>query len=266
MPQLHIKNAPNVYLLFFLLALSFFLSACSSFIGRAPERPPDPREIEARDLLDKIYKVNETLRTFKGIGRLNLSKRGTIRGGRVAWIGSYDGKLRIEVLGISGQPIASLASDGHWVYLSSQVKRRFHKARINDASLKNFISIPVKTSDVIALITGRVPVREYSTAMVRKNDTGDGYVLILKKRWGNVIEKIYMDNQKESVHKIEIFDVTGSLLYRVTLENIRIIQDYRIAMRLVMSNDTGADFKLTIERYWPNIPVSTSMFELVPPE
>lgn len=246
---------------------SLFFSSCSGFIGRYPQKAFDAKEIEARNLLLELNNINEKLTTFKGIGRIKLSDKGTTRRVRSAWIGSATGKLRIEVLGVSGRPVASLASDGRWIYFNLHYRQRYFKERATNASLKNIISLPVKSSDVIALLAGRVPVREHDYATVEKNKSGEGYVLILKKGWGGrVLEKIYLDKTKKVANMLEIYSITGSLVFRAGFNKMQTINGYRVPLNLVISNDNDVNFQLFIEKYWAEVPVSPSMFVLMPPE
>lgn len=257
----------DICLVFFFI-ISIFLPACGRLMGTVSVTPMDSEEIEAKALLESIGRLNKTLKTFKGIGSVNLSDRkGSPRSARVAWVGTDNGKVRIEVLGITGQPIASLASDGEWFYLYLSSEGRFHKRRINGAaSLEPILSIPIKSDDVMTFIAGRVPVRAHTQARITRDHGGDGHVLTLKNRWARHVEKIYLDDTKERIWKVEIFDPSGAVSFRVILEDFRVIERYHIPTRLCLSNDNGMNTILVVEKYWTNIPVLSSMFELSTPE
>ena len=163
----------SIHISIILLMTCFFLCSCASYIGRAPEKAAVAIGIEAQGLIAAIQSNNDTLKTFKGIGKVKLSKKGKIQGARIAWVGSDPGRLRLEILAITGQPIVSLASDGDWVYLNIHDRQRFYRKRTTDANLNNIVSIPVKSSDVLHLLAGRIPVRAHNHATVIKNESGD---------------------------------------------------------------------------------------------
>ena len=77
-----------------------------------------------------------------------------------------------------------MTTDGEWFYYyeARQDQPLYKKIPAKDDSLKRIISIPVKTSDIIDLLAGRVPLREHHSAFLEKQDSGDGYVLVLKKK------------------------------------------------------------------------------------
>ena len=246
-------------LIIFLLLASFFFSACSQIKARVP----DTDQEDARTLLVKLQNKNYHLTTFKGIGTLKLWSNGRPQTARLAWTGLNPEKLRIEILGVSGQPAVSIASDGSWLYFLSHTPHRFYKKKSSRADLKRLISIPIASRDVIALLAGRVPIPEYTAAALMRNKAEDGYVLVLKKRWRGIIEKIYVDENKTDVRKVEMFDSSGALVYRATFESMQNINTYRVPLKLVISNDDSV-FQLNIEKYWADVVVSPSLFVLNP--
>jgi len=248
-----------------LCVVGFILSGCGSITQRpvSPKIPFD--QSEAGEILCFLKNKNDTLNTFKGIGKIKLYDKNKVRGARMVWAGAKPGKLRIQVLDISGQSIESFSSDSEYLYiLSSALPKRFYKKRSADTNLKKIISIPVKVGDVIDFLTGRIPIYDHDIATVKKNESQDERVLILKKRRQGVVEKIYLNNDKE-VDKIEIFH-SGALVYRAIFEKIQNINRYRVPFRLVISNGNDIFVTLDIEKYFANVPVSPSMFVLTPPE
>jgi hypothetical protein len=249
----------------FFIVVGFGLTACSTMTAGLSGKEED---LATRNLISTLAAQNNQLKNFKGIGTIKVWNHGKVQiDERVAWIGSQPLKISIAVL-ISGYPAVKLSSDGEWFYyLESQGDQSyFKKIQTTNANLKRLISIPIGSSDVITLLTGRVPIREFHQAQLRGDASGDGYVLILRKRWWGIIEKIYIDESKSRVRQIEMYDRGGSLAYRASFEKFKDIQGYRVPFRLSISNDDGADCRLEIDRYWADITVSPSMFVLTPPE
>ena len=253
-----------------LLIVAFSLSACSDFTGRISKIPFDSKMsddlFEAHNLLSMLENKNYKLKTFKGTGKITFwkkNKKGLIAG--AAWVGSEPDSFRIVIRNASGQPIASFANDGKWLYLVSHAKQSFYKKKSANSTLKKFISISVKPYDIVSILSGRIPINKHNSATIIKNELENGYVLVLKKRRGNVIEKIYLDESKKDVYKIEVFDTSGSLLYRTVFDGMQNINGYRVPLRLIFSNSDGNSFQLDIHRYWSDISVSPSMFVLTPP-
>jgi hypothetical protein len=261
----------NIKLLIFLFSLSLPLFACTAIkTGLSDASPPegDPLKIaKVRMILAMLESRNESLQNFKGIGNIKVFKDGKIRiNQRVAWIGAKPAKISIAVL-VSGYPAVRIASDGKWVYyLEAQGDQHVYKKfpSSND-SLKRLISIPIPPHDVISLLAGRVPIREHHSASMPEDDNGQDTIVVLRKRWWGIVEKIYYQETKSCLRKVEIFDRSGSLVYRANLQRIRDIQGFRIPFRIEISDGKGAYFELDIEKYWANVTTTPSMFVVKPP-
>jgi len=289
----HIKNSSFVMNVLAILLIGIFLfSSCSSITSRIPEKPGDLKALsEVGELVSYLKNQNLHLKTFKGIGRItfweNEKKDLTTS---IAWVGSVPDRLRIALLSISGQPVVSFASDGQWLYLVNHTRGKFYKQRSGDSTMKRFFSIPVTSGDIVNILAGRIFVDKYDSAVVIKNDppgrmrggtsscrtalsskeepfgNEDGYILVLKNKWGNICERIYLDASRKQVRKVEIFYLTGNLKYRAELKGMQDIEGYRVPSSLVISTDDGSGFQLDVDKYWAGVSVSPSLFVLTPPE
>lgn len=255
-----------------LLCLFFCISSCAGL----PEsistnisgsvRTPDSYEPEAGRLLSALWDKNRNIKTFKGTGRVTFSgKNRALISANIAWVAEDTDKISMALRDILGRPIANLASDGEWFYFVSHADNTFHKDHSDNAGLENFISVPVRIKDVILLLSGRVPVHEFDSAAVTYAENGM-CVLVLKKKWSGVAEKIYFGRDCHDAAEVEIFDRWGDLLYRASFEGERPVDQYNIPSRIVVSDDAGDYLRLDIEKYWTDVPVSRSAFVLYLPE
>lgn len=248
-----------VALLFF-FAIVFLLHSCGGFYGKIHREPS-----EAEKLLLSLKNKNFALNTFKSTGKISFWEKGNKgMSAGIAMAGAKSDKIRIAVRDVSGQPVTSLASDGKWLYVFLHTKRKFYKKPSTSSTLKKLISMPIKPSDMVSILTGCATIRKYRSVFLTKNN--NGYVLILKARWGNVIEKIYLNEDKKYIRKIEIFNANETLAYSVIFNKMQNIQEYQIPLQLIFSNNNGDGFQIDIDRYWTNAAVSPSMFVLKPPK
>jgi hypothetical protein len=252
-----------------LLTAAFLFSSCAVFKpSKELEIIPVEKTIEVRNLLSALQSKNDTLKNFKGIGKIKVWQNGSIQvDQRVAWIGEKPVKLSIAVL-ISGYPAVKLATDGKWLYyLETRGQDTvFKKIAASDPSLKNIISIPITSSDIVMLLAGGIPLRKFHSVDVIEDKSDNGYVLVLKERWWGIRQKIYFDESGSQVRQIDIFDRSGLLKYRAEIENMRTVNGYQVPFRLKLSTNEGEDFLLDIDRYWVNVELPTSVFVLTPPE
>jgi hypothetical protein len=156
--------------------------------------------------------------------------------------------------------------------------------------MDKLFSIPVTSKDIVNILAGRVSVDHYDSVAVIKNSSSggrspvisddqtlvsahkdscayqDGYILVLKKGWGNTCQKIYLDADRKQVCMVEKFYLTGGLKYRAEFKEMQDIEGYRVPSRLVLSTHDGSGFQLDVDRYLAGVSVSPSLFVLTPPE
>jgi outer membrane lipoprotein-sorting protein len=243
--------------------------------------------LEAEKIISTIENQNLELKTFKGVGNIKFrrNKKKDVAG-RIAWIASAPDRIRIVLSSISGQPMVSVASDGQWLYLNSHSSGDFYRKPATASSMRRLLTVPVKTEDMVDILAGRVPIHSYASVVLTDNrsyvyntdghrvsttnksegSSQNGYVLVLKERWGDILEKIYLDGKKQNVQKVEMFNPSGTLAYRVEFDRMQVINGYRIPSRLRVSNNDGSDFHLDVDRYWVDAVAPPSVFVLTPPE
>jgi hypothetical protein len=222
---------------------------------------------EARAVLERLQQTNEKLRNFKGIGRLTIKRDGKIQmDERVAWIGSDPLRLSV-VLFASGFPAVRMASEGEWLYYrdGQEPGLPVKKIRSSDPDFDRLLSIPIQASDILALLRGRIPIQEHRVARLQPVASGDGYVLLLDRIWG-AHQKIFLDERKTEVRQVEVYDMSGSMVFQANFLEMQLVDGYRVPSRLVVSNyQTKAQVQLVVEKYWADIPVTPSMFVLESP-
>lgn len=245
------------------------LVSCAFFRpARELEITPPAKVNEVRDLLFVLSTKNVSLANFKGIGNIRLSQKGRFYiDQRVAWIGENPAKMSIAVL-VSGYPAIKLATDGQWLYYLETRGREteFKKIRTSNPSLKQIISIPISAGDLVLLLAGRIPMTAFDSVAFVKEEAHPGYILVLKEKWWGIRQKIFYDENRSRVYRIDVFERSGALMYRAEIDQIQKIDGFEVPLRLKLSTDDGNDFQLDIERCWVNIELPASAFRLTPPE
>jgi hypothetical protein len=253
-----------------ILAAALALSGCATWSGilesQTPAAEDSPEAVEARLVLDHLRKTNERLKNFKGVGRLTIRQEGKVQmDERMAWIGSDPLKLSI-VLFAAGFPAVRMAGDGEWLYYQDDqaAGSTVKKIRASDPDFKRLLSIPIQSSDIIALMRGRIPIREHRSARLQPLKSGSGYVLTLTRAWGGR-QMIFLDESKTEVRQTEVYDASGDLLFQANFLEMQLVDGYKVPLRLAVSGKDKALVQLVVERYWADVPVTPSMFVLGSP-
>jgi hypothetical protein len=259
----------NWYRIIPAFAIACLLSSCAALKpARELTVTPVERTAQVRDLLSALKARNEALFNFKGIGNITIRQNGRTQfDQRVAWIGEKPVKFSIAVL-ISGYPAVKLAADGRWLYyLEVQGQEtRFRKRATSNPDLKRLISIPISISDVIALLSGRIPLPEFDSVEFIQEISDQPFALILTDSWWGIQQKIFYDATLSRIQRVEVYHRSGSLRYRAEVESIQQVDGFEVPQRLRLSGDDGIDFLLDIHRYWVNVEVPPSVFMLAPPK
>ncbi len=252
-------------------ALILFLAACSSLTAsRSKEKAESPdlaATAEARIVLSKLRSHNANLTNFKGRGKIKVWQKGKLKiNERIVWIASERTKLSIVLL-IGGYPAVKMASDGNWFYYyeAAQGNPIYKKIAASNANLKRVISVSIETADISNLLAGRVPIREYHSAVLEEQPAEQGYILVLKKRWWGVRQKIFIDKSKAQAQQVEFYNRSGALIYRARFDEMQVIDGYQVPARLRIASGKDAAVELDIKNFWADVAVNSSMFVLKPP-
>ena len=226
------------------------------------EMTPDTRE-----LLRRLSLRNAALTTFKGMGTVRLStKEGERRTARVAWIGEAPDKLRLSVLNIGGLPTTTMAADGNYFFMASHAPKKFFKTRASNPSLDKLIGIHLKTREILQILRGRVPMREFDHANAetdpQTNRCNPDPVQPMGQDSG---KNCFVRGQARPPEAVEMFDSSGDLVYALKLSDIREMDGFKVPFRIeIASNDDH--LLLQIQRYWPHATAAPSAFMLTESE
>jgi len=214
--------------------------------------------------MDTLTQRNRDLKTFKGIGSVRFKENETLQTLRAAWMGECPKKFRIEALSALGQPMASLAGDGEWIYYRSHARQQFRKEPYG-SGFHRVLSIPVDPEELVSLLCGKLPeISFHEATLVQNPDASGGYVLALKRRWHGTVGIFYLDPEKRLVLGMERFDPRGNLRYRMDRSRFKAVGSFEIPFRIQASDDSGVFFELTVDRYWTNMPLDSTGFNLFP--
>lgn len=250
-------------LVFFVFLLSIFLvQGCTYLISGSIQ---ETRE-EAYEVLAKINNINAQLLYFKGLGSVRLTRNGHLQTARAAWAGSMPHQLRMEIKAVSGQPLIGIANDGQYFYVALYPENKFFKKPSDSDILKRFLSLPIKSDMLLELLAGRIPIMPYDIAILEPGDDDKYQVLLLKKRWHGLVEKIYFEKQHFKIIKIEIYKDSFEPACKIELQAVQKIKQYNIPHRLIIDNLSGDSLHLKIDRYWPDVEINPLIFKLKPPE
>lgn len=234
------------------------LCACSGTIPHPEETSGDGKQ--AAYLLKQLRSFNDDLETLKGIGHFRLKSDGAYRSARIAWAGTRFGAIRLEIMGLTGQPEYTVAADGQNVSFIAYHPYRYHKQKAESIDLEELLSISISSGDIADILAGRIPAADYVTVLLEKNHLTGEELLILKSWWDKTSQKIYMNRDRTLFRAFEAYEFSGELRYRVVYEKTETIEGFELPLKLVIENRRGDRLEITVDRCFPNAVLSPGLF------
>lgn len=242
-----------------------FLAAALLTSGCAHWRSTDtPGEMEARRTLSRLQAANAGLADCKGLGQVTLRTDAKSQRVRLAWAAKAPDQLRIELLAVSGHPLAALASDGSHLYLRDNTSNRFHKSNSPKANLEQLVKVPLQVPDLIAYLMGRVPAVTAERVVQMDNPHEPGYILELSRWWGAISQRIFLKPDGKTITRVVNFASEGKITYQMDLADHRPEGEFLFACRLSAFTPEGDRIDIRMERFWPNAGIDEGAFQLSP--
>lgn len=237
----------------FWLPMLVLICSCSL----VPVRPKTPEITPgAAARLSEIEALNRGLNAFKGIGTLRLLRPAGLQTVRAAWVAEMPDRLRLELLGPAGTPLASLVADGPRldVFLHDREKR--YRGRSGEDGLEPVIGVGLNAADVVALLGGRILVHDFHQAFLENR------LLVLKDDRGRLVETVGPVGGEKDGRVVERFDAEGKPRYRVQLEAFRSVDGFSVPGVVRVFAGGRERVHLSVDRFWANPEVAPSVFVL----
>jgi len=227
------------------------------------QRLPGEKDVapEARELLDRLAMQNITLTHFKGLGAYRLKGPQGLISGRMGWACIRPDRFRTDILDFSGRPFTTIASNGQWLYARLRGENRIYKKPSTGTTFKQIIGTPVTVKEMIAFLSGRIPIQAYRQAQVKSNGE-QGPVLILKGKWNRLVEEIYLHKETLLPRRVVIYADSGVTAYQVDI-GPRFNQDgFSFFRTLAFNDDQKNGLEITLDKLWLVADLPASIFEL----
>lgn len=247
------KILPCLPLVLISLAL---ISGCGTL------RPkPDPAlDKLARGLATEVRSQNQEIESSKGTGWVKLETDTRRDIFNIAWAAVSPNKLRITFLA-SGHPFETIVASGKEVtFISHAGEHNLHTTATPDPDLKKFIQIPVKLSELIAILLGRIPVNPFDQAWFEGSITCPSPIL-LKQNWKPTLQKIQTDPDG-MVQQLFFLDQNSALIYDITYLEHQPFGTNQVPVTLLFQDALGRKIHLHLNRFIPNPPIKESVFQL----
>ncbi len=248
------------YTPYILAALLFplFLYGCV----RRPKTFPTGPSPDASRILESLKQGKNELKSFRGVGKFKTVPGTNAKTFRMVWIGSQPQNLRVETLGPWGQPTFTFIINGSTFLLYSREDNRYFKGDATAENLSRFLSMRMRAEDLFGLLSGQPPILPFHHVKIRPSTAEGGWLLSLYKKWGRVIERMWLKDDARAVEQVEVFDGWGNIEYRIALSEFHQIESHYLPHRIAISNADGPIWSLTVEKFWTKVSIPEEAYTL----
>jgi len=143
------------------------------FSGCAHRRPDTNPLLDKKAvfLANQARSFNQHIITSKGTGWIRIETKTKKDKFKIAWAAASPHKIRITFL-LSGHPVETIIATGKKItFLSHTGEHAKYSYNSKDPNMEDYIHIPVKISEIISILLGRLPVKNFEDAWFSPSDT-----------------------------------------------------------------------------------------------
>ncbi len=228
--------------------------------GCAVKKPQtDPaQDKEARALVLAARDQNAGIRTARGTGALVAAIGGKREQYKIAWAAQAPNRLRLTLL-LSGHPVETIAASGERVtFVSHTGKHKPHSTLSADPDLESYIGVPVRLSEMVSMLLGRIPVQAFDRAWIAP-DRPDR--IHTNKNFSPRIQELKRGDRGQ-VTGYRILDGDFIPVFGVEFKDFEKRKTFIVPTVFFLYDAAGRTLEIALTGFVPNAPVKESMFRL----
>ncbi len=238
----------------------WIMSGCVGWQQRPTKMDVSPA---AQVMIERLAGQNHTLSQFKGLGAFHLNGTEGRLSGRMGWACIRPDRFRAGIFDFGGRPITTVASDGSRIYFRLRGEEKIHQKSARKANLEHLTGTPVAIGDMIAFLSGQIPIHAYQKARVI--DSENGPALTLTSRRGHRVETVYFYEDGVSPRQVRMYTRTGADLYQVDIGRPSRHNGYEFFSTLTFSEGQDNHLKIKLDKIWVVDHLPVSIFTLKNP-
>ncbi len=242
-----------------------FLTALVCAVCLAGCAKPRP---ETDPVLDKtawqsaaaIRNMNQDIRTSKGTGRVRLESGNSIQTFQIAWAAQAPDRVRMTFTA-SGHPVETIVADGSRVtFFSHTGRHKPYSPASENPDLEPYTQVPVRLSDLISLLLGRIPVQSFDDAWFLPDDP---FRIKLRKKFSSLSQELVLQPD-DTLNTLRLLDREDTARWEIRYHSFDRIEKSMVPVHMTITSGSLQKAQIRITRFWPNIPVKESVFQLTP--
>jgi len=212
----------------------------------------------ARTLINRVHAFNAQISTSRGTGELTLTRGFRKERYKIAWAARSPNRLRLTLL-MTGHPVETIAASGQRVtFISHTGGHKPHSTISPDPDLDPYIKIPLRLSELVSLLLGKVPERSFDRAwtLPEKPDT-----VFASRSFSSTIQEFSTDQTGRPL-RYRVLDKKMNVIFSIRYSRFFIRDNFILPGVITIKDGDQRVLELSLKNLMPNIPVKESVFRL----
>ena len=195
------KTAPGPLRLVSLLiciSLSFFFSGC---VKEVPIY--EPADMPVSLVVEQLEQRQNHLFSFRAAGTIRVQGGKQRWSGRAFLLSEFPDSLRLEVVGLFGNPVLYAVSDGDQFTIWEPGREQAYQGLAASGTLARLIKFPLQDHEALLLLAGIVPPWHQVQAKLFRLSNAESFMLQLENKPARFKQRIWLEGEDLIVTKIE---------------------------------------------------------------
>ena len=250
----------SVFSVFFFVVAAVFI-----FSGCALQRPATDPSLDKKAffLATRARSANQHIVAGKGSGWIWIETESRVDKFKIAWAAKSPHKIRITFL-ISGLPVETIVATGKKVtFFSHTGDHSTYTDHSVDPDMQDYIQVPVKMSEIISILLGRLPVNRFDDAYFSPSDPSLSTIILTQDR-KKTVRHLHLNDQGK-VDGLTLTGSNGSLVYTLAITKYTTYDFGDVPVQIEIQDKNRKKLTLRITNFQPNPAIKDAVFWLTDP-
>ena len=180
------------------VSLSFFLSGC---VKEVPIY--EPADLPVSLVVAQLEQRQSHLFSFRAVGTIRVQGGKQRWSGRAFLLSEFPDSLRLEVVGLFGNPVLYAVSDGHQFTIWEPGREQAYRGLAASGTLARLIKFPLQDREALLLLAGIVPPWHQVEAKLFRLSKAESFMLQLENKPARLRQRIWLEGEDLIVTRVE---------------------------------------------------------------
>ena len=187
-----------------LISLLIYVSFSFFFSGCVKEVPIyEPADLPVSLVVAQLEQRQYNISSFRAVGTIRVQGGKQRWSGRAFLLSEFPDSLRLEVIGLFGNPVLYAVSDGHQFTIWEPGREQAYQGLASSGTLARLIKFPLQDREALLLLAGIVPPWHQVEAKLFRLSKAESFMLQLENKPARLRQRIWLEGEDLIVTRTE---------------------------------------------------------------